>query len=508
MELRDLVDGALEEPTTALVRGDGQTEVAGLTHDSRRVAPGDVFCCVRGGMVDGHDLADTVVAAGAAALVVERFVDVDVPQVLVPDVRAVMGPLAAQVHGRPSSAMKVLGVTGTNGKTTTTFLLEAIGRAAGLVPGVVGTVATRIGGRAVDATLTTPEAPDLQALLARMRDEGVGLVAMEVSSHALSQGRVDGVEFAVAAFLNLSHDHLDYHGSLDAYFAAKERLFDARRARAAAVNVDDERGPGLARRCRDAGIETITFAAGPAQGLRNDADGPDLVALDAAVTPSGIEFVLDGPAVGEARRIRTPLSGSFNVINSLAAAATALGAGLPEEALVEGLAGATPIPGRFEKIERGQEFTALVDYAHTPDALAAVLDAARDLADGQVIVVFGCGGDRDRQKRPAMGRVAGERADVVYVTSDNPRGEDSRDIADEILEGLPGSSDAVVELDRRAAIGLAISRADVGDVVVVAGKGHETGQTIGSEVRPFDDRVVVGEALDALAVRSRRRGSA
>lgn len=505
MELRDLVDGALDEPTTVAVRGDDHVEVMGLTHDSRRVAPGDVFCCVPGATADGHDFAGAAVEAGAAALIVEWFVDIDVPQVLVPDVRAAMGPLAAEVHGRPSAAMKVCGVTGTNGKTTTTFLLESIGRAAGLVPGVVGTVATRIAGRTVDATLTTPEASDLQALLARMRDEGVGLVAMEVSSHALSQGRVDGVEFATSTFLNLSHDHLDYHGSLDAYFAAKARLFEPRRTRAAAVNVGDLRGPGLATRCRDLGIETITFAVGAVP----DVVGPDLVAEDVSVTPSGIEFVLDGPAASEPRRIRTPLSGSFNVTNTLAAAATAFAAGLPEEAVVEGLASAAPVPGRFESVERGQDFAAVVDYAHTPDALAAVLEAGRDLAAGRVIVVFGCGGDRDRQKRPAMGRVAGERADVVYVTSDNPRSEDPRAIVDEILEGVPKRSEAVVELDRRAAIGLAVSEARAGDVVIVAGKGHETGQTIGSEVRPFDDRLVVGEAIETLAAQSSQgRGSA
>lgn len=504
MELRDLVDGALDEPTTVAVRGDGHVEVVGLTHDSRRVAPGDVFCCVPGTTADGHDFAEAAVEAGAAALIVECFLDVDVPQVLVPDVRAAMGPLAAEIHGRPSAAMKVCGVTGTNGKTTTTFLLESIGRAAGLVPGVVGTVATRIAGRTLDATLTTPEAPDLQALLARMRDQGVGLVAMEVSSHALSQGRVDGVEFAAATFLNLSHDHLDYHGSLDAYFAAKAQLFDARRTRAAAVNVGDERGPGLATRCRDVGIETITFAVGAVP----DVGGADLVAQDVSVTSSGIEFVLDGPATGEPCRIRTPLSGSFNVTNALAAAATAFAAGLPEAAVVDGLAHAAPVPGRFESVERGQDFTAVVDYAHTPDALAAVLEAGRELAAGRVMVVFGCGGDRDRQKRPAMGRVAGERADVVYVTSDNPRSEDPRAIVDEILEGVPKSSEAVVELDRRTAIGLAVSEAGPGDVVIVAGKGHETGQTIGSEVRPFEDRRAVGEAIDTLAARSPKgRGS-
>lgn len=500
MELRDLVDGVLDEPTTAMVRGDDHVEVAGLTHDSRRVAPGDVFCCVPGVTTDGHDYAETAVGAGAAALIVERFVDVDVdvPQVLVPDVRAVMGPLAAEVHGRPSAAMTVCGVTGTNGKTTTTFLLESIGRAAGLTPGVVGTVATRIGGRTIDATLTTPAAPDLQALLARMRDEGVGLVAMEVSSHALSQGRVDGVEFAAAAFLNLSHDHLDYHGSMEAYYAAKGLLFDTRRTRAAAVNVGDERGPDLARRCRAAGIETITFAVTPAPV----GEGPDLLALDVSVTSAGIEFLLDGPVTDGSRWIRTPLAGSFNVANALAAAATAIAAGLPGDAVVDGLAAATPAPGRFERVERGQDFTAVVDYAHTPDALAAVLDAARDLTDGRVLVVFGCGGDRDRQKRPAMGRVAGERADVVYVTSDNPRSEDPDAIVEEILEGVPGGTDAVVELDRRSAIAGAVSDAGEGDVVIVAGKGHETGQTVGSEARPFDDRIVVAEAIDARAARS------
>jgi UDP-N-acetylmuramoyl-L-alanyl-D-glutamate--2,6-diaminopimelate ligase len=477
-------------------RGDPEVEITGVTHDTRRVTPGALFCCVPGSTVDGHALAPEAVAAGAAALLVERFVDADVPQARVPDMRAAMGPVAAAFHGHPSRSMRLLGVTGTNGKTTTTWLLDAVGRAAGLVTGLIGTIETRVAGRVVPGTLTTPEATELQALLAVMRDEGAGLVAMEVSSHALAQGRVDGAEFAAAAFLNISRDHLDYHGSMDEYFEAKAALFTPDRVRAAAVHVGDPRGVDLAERCRRAGVATSTFAlADPGD---SDPGSPDVLADDLELLPSGSAFTLCRTESGEAVRIATPLLGRFNVLNGLAAATTALAAGIDLEAVVAGLASPIQVPGRFERVDRGQRFTVAVDYAHTPDALQSALAAARELADGRVLVVFGCGGDRDRGKRPEMGAVAAAGADAVYVTSDNPRTEEPDAIVGEILAGVPSGSTTQVDVDRRTAIRRALTDARAGDVVVVAGKGHEVGQTAGGVVTPFDDRVVVAEELEAL----------
>lgn len=486
VELRDLFDSV----ETLGVRGDDGVDVTGIAHDSRRVTPGDLFCCVPGGHVDGHDFAAAAVAAGAVALLVERVLDLPVPQVWVRHVRDVMGVVADRAYGHPSGALTVVGVTGTNGKTTTTYLLERIAEAAGLVPGVVGTVATRIGGRPAAALLTTPEAPDLHRLLAGMREEEVGLVAMEVSSHALAQGRVDGVEFAAGVFLNLSHDHLDFHGSLDEYYAAKARLFEPHRVRTAAVNIADPRGRDLTVRCREHGIETVTFS-----GV---GEAADVVATPTALDASGTTMTLGGHRFGDQREIRSTLLGSFNAVNVAGAAAGALAAGIPREAIVEGLSSEISVPGRFEPVGDGGRFTVVVDYAHTPDALAHALQAAREVGHGRVLAVFGCGGDRDRDKRPVMGRVASEAADVVYVTSDNPRSEDPRAIIDAIVVGIPDGAAAVVEPDRRVAIARAIAEAEPGDVVVVAGKGHETGQIVGGRMYPFDDRQVVAEELEAL----------
>jgi len=485
VRLHDLV-GAVP---AASLRGDPDVEITGVTHTTDKVVPGVLFCCVPGSRVDGHDLAPEALSAGAAALLVERVLPVDAPQLVVPAVRVAMGPLAAAFHGNPSAAMTVFGVTGTNGKTTTTYVLEAIAGAAGLVPGVIGTVETRIDGVPVPGTLTTPESTDLQALFADMRDRGVGAVAMEVSSHALVQGRVDGTRFAAAGFLNLSHDHLDYHGSLDAYFEAKALLFDPARTGAAAVNLDDERGVELAARCRQAGLALTTFSVDPARGA-------DVWASRLHLAATGTRFVLHGP--GHEAPVASHLVGRFNVANSVAAAAVALAGGLPFDAVAAGLAAPIRVPGRFEPVGEGRPFAVLVDYAHTPDALDQALASAREVTSGRLLVVFGCGGDRDREKRPVMGRVAAERADAVYVTSDNPRSEDPDAIIAAVVDGIPPTTDAVVEADRRAAIRLALADARPGDLVVVAGKGHETGQTIGDTVLPFDDRLVVAEELEAL----------
>jgi len=483
-ELLDSVD-VLE------LRGDPRTEIASVTHDSRAVGPGALFCCVRGSTADGHDHAPAAVAAGAAALLVERPLGLPVAEVRVASVRAAMGPVAAAWFGAPSTKLAVLGVTGTNGKTTTTYVLEAIARAAGIRPGVIGTIGARIAGEPVPGERTTPEAIELQALLARMVDAGVGLAAIEVSSHALVMHRVDGTRFAAACFTNLSHDHLDFHANLEEYFEAKALLFDPARTDAAATNLDDPHGAEIARRAEAAGLTVVGF------GL----DSPEAVVraegLDAG--PGGNRFRLVTP-YGSAD-VDSPLVGRFNASNALAAAATALAAGFDVDPVAAGLSAPVIVPGRMERIEAGQPFPVLVDYAHTPDGLEQVLRAARPLVrDGRLVVVFGCGGDRDRAKRPVMGKTAATLADVIVITSDNPRSEDPMTIIGEVVAGVPSGVYPIVEPDRRRAIALAMAvpgHAE-GDVVVVAGKGHESGQTAGGVTVPFDDRVVCREELARL----------
>jgi len=491
--LHDLLDD-LEVRTHVLeVRGATGIDVRNIVHDSREVRAGDLFCCIPGGHSDGHDHAAPAVAAGAVALVVERMLPLDVPQVRVGSVRGVLGPLCDRFHDHPSRAMRVLGVTGTNGKTSTTYLLEAIARANGDHAGVIGTIEARIDGEPVPLRHTTPEATELQALLARMRDAAVDTVAMEVSSHALDQHRVDGTRFAAVAFTNLTQDHLDYHGTVDAYFDAKARLFDGRFSSRAAVNVDDPRGAELRDRAFANGMQVCTFAV--------DDTAADVQARD--VILRGDETLFDLVDTRRERHgiVKSPLVGRFNVVNALAAAATALSAGLSFEAVLAGLAAPVRVPGRFERVVNGRDITVLVDYAHTPDALASVLTTARTLAGtGRLVVVYGCGGDRDRTKRPQMGAVVARLADVAILTSDNPRSEDPDAIARDVLAGIPDDCAApAVELDRRRAIRRALLDARRGDVVVIAGKGHETGQTAGGVTTPFDDRVVATEELEALA---------
>jgi UDP-N-acetylmuramoyl-L-alanyl-D-glutamate--2,6-diaminopimelate ligase len=484
--LHDLLDGldVLE------VRGSADVGVETVVSDSRASRPGALFACIPGAVTDGHRYAPAAAAAGAVALLVERFVDVEVAQVRVASVRRAVGPLASRVHGEPSRRLRVMGVTGTNGKTTTTYLLDGIARAAGQKTGLIGTVETRVGEVAVPPEHTTPEAPTLQELFSEMLAAGVTSVAMEVSSHALDQHRVDGTHFAVTCFTNLSHDHLDYHHTLEAYFEAKARLFTPQFTDCAAINVDDPHGALLAERARNAGLDVVTFST------RHG----DVHATDVALDRDGARLVLRWPD-GEQAAISTGLIGPFNVENIVGAATTARLAGFGTDAIVAGLGQDALVPGRMERIGTGQPFAVLVDYAHTPDALDRVLAASRSLTDshGRVIAVFGCGGDRDRTKRPLMGAVAGRGADLAILTSDNPRSEAPEAIAEEVLAGAPPTNPPVVELDRRAAIHRALGEARPGDVVVIAGKGHETGQTAGGTTRPFDDRVVAREELEALA---------
>jgi UDP-N-acetylmuramoyl-L-alanyl-D-glutamate--2,6-diaminopimelate ligase len=467
-------------------------DVSSVVSDSRAAGPGSLFCCIRGAVTDGHRFAADAVGAGAVALLVEEWLPLDVPQARVASVRNVLGPLAARFQGEPSFAMRTLGVTGTNGKTTTTYLLESIAAAAGDTTGVIGTVGARIGDQPMPNAHTTPEATELQMMLAAMRDSGVATVAMEVSSHALDQHRVDGTHYTATCFTNLTHDHLDYHGTIDAYFESKARLFTPLFTHRAAVHVGDEHGEELARRAAAKELVVTRFAL--------DHPEADVTARKVEHAPDGTTFEL-AACHGRPVTVRTPLVGPFNVVNALAAASTALLAGFELDAIVAGLAAPTVVPGRMERIDAGQDFTVFVDYAHTPDALEAAIAAARGVAGagGRVIVVFGCGGDRDRAKRPVMGEIAARTADLAIVTSDNPRSEDPVAILDDIVRGVPRRRKVERMLDRRAAIYAAVSAADAGDVVLVAGKGHERGQIVGDRVEPFDDRAVAREAIEARA---------
>jgi UDP-N-acetylmuramoyl-L-alanyl-D-glutamate--2,6-diaminopimelate ligase len=475
------------------VRGDRAVEIRSLEHDSRVVQPGALFCCIPGEQADGHAFAGDAVAAGAVACLVERWLDVPVVQVRVASVRTAVGPLCATFFGRPADAMRVLGVTGTNGKTTTTYLLEAIARGTGERAAIVGTTGVRVGDTELPVAHTTPEATELQALLARLRDDGVATVAMEVSSHALDQHRVDGTHFAAVAFTNLSRDHLDYHRSFAAYLDAKARLFDGSFSRRAAVGIDGEAGRVIASRARAAGVDVVTYA------LDAGADA-DVTAREIELAPDGARYTIADRRGENRYTLRTALVGRFNVANALAAYATATQAGFAAADACDALTSPIVVPGRMESIDRGQPFTVIVDYAHTPDALSAVLAAARDLTEpgGRLLVVYGCGGDRDRGKRPEMGAVAAHAADRAFLTSDNPRSEDPAAIVHDVLAGVADDAPTpVVELDRRAAIEAALADARPGDVVVIAGKGHESGQTALGRTIPFDDRVVAREALEA-----------
>jgi len=474
--LADLVSG-LPDRTIA---GDPGVRVASLAYRSEDALPGTLYFCVPGTKTDGHEFAAEAVRAGAVAVVSERALDVEATQVVVPSVRAAMGPVAAEFYGRPADRMTLVGITGTNGKTTTTYLMESIFRAAGLAPGVIGTTGVRIDGEAEPFPRTTPEAPDLHRLLARMLDRGVGVVAMEVSSHGLDQHRAGGVRFSCGVFTNLTQDHLDYHGTLEEYFLAKARLFDPAVTERAAVNTDSPEGRRLLR----ADLPTLTY------GITEPAD---LQAEEVKTDARGLSF-----RVGELV-VRSRLRGLFNVYNSLAALAAARSIGIDDEASVAGIAALGGVPGRLEPVEAGQDFLVVVDYAHTPDSLENVLRAARPLVDGRVLIAFGAGGDRDRGKRSLMGEVATRLADVTIITSDNPRSEDPLAIISEIEEGAKsGGGRYVIEPDRRAAIRMAVREAGSGDIVIIAGKGHETGQEFADRTIPFDDRVVATEELNGL----------
>jgi len=518
MRLGELTGGATGAGSGRFLLDSGEdVEITGLAYDSRAVEPGQLFFCVSGFRSDGHDYAAQAVQRGAAALVLERPIGgLGVPELRVDSVRAAMAPLAARFYRQPSRELRVVGVTGTNGKTTSAYLVRALLEAGGEQCGLLGTVKSIVGGRERAVQRTTPEAIELQAQLREMLDGGDRACAMEVSSHALSLGRVDAIAFAAALFTNLSRDHLDFHDTMDDYFAAKRRLFhpaDGEPPAVSVVNVADAHGRELAAEID--GVRTFALDA-PA----------DYSASALRCRFDGCSFTLHTP-VGE-RVVELPMPGRFNVANALGALVVAHALGHDLDALVSALERGVLVPGRFEPVEEGQDFAVLVDYAHTPDSLENVLGAARELlgagagagssgSSPRVICVFGAGGDRDRGKRPLMGEVAARLADVVLVTSDNPRSEDPEGIIAEIMDGALGakrgeSSPAARELsaiaDRRAAIAEAIALARPGDVLVIAGKGHEQGQELaGGRKVPFDDVAVAREALGAREQSAARAGA-
>ncbi len=474
MRLRELFD----DPGS----GQEDVEISSMALDDRLVEPGTLFCCVPGFERDGHDFAPSAVKRGAAALLTERTLGLGVPEVVVDDVRAAIAPAAARLNGNPTNALQMVGITGTNGKTTTAFLTRALLEASGSQTGLLGTVEQIIGGRREATARTTPEAIELQRCFAQMVAAADEACVIEVSSHAIALHRSDAIDWNVTAFTNLSREHLDFHGEIEAYFAVKARLLKEAGVRAV-VNIDDQYGRRLAAELSD--VTTIGITS----------DDADLQAESITIDASGSSFTAAGVD------FRVPLPGNFNVLNALCAIAIARALGVENSVIAVALAGAEVAPGRFEPVDEGQPFAAIVDYAHTPDSLENALRTARELTENRLIVVFGAGGDRDSGKREQMGRVASELADLMIVTSDNPRSEEPQVIIDAILAGVAGAGAAEVEIyvDRAEAIAAGVAAAAVGDVVLVAGKGHEQGQQIAhGVVLDFDDRKVLAQAIEGL----------
>jgi UDP-N-acetylmuramoyl-L-alanyl-D-glutamate--2,6-diaminopimelate ligase len=484
-------------------------KVSGFTMDSRAVRPGDLYAAVPGATVHGAQFAADAARLGAVAVLTDEqgaktAVDSGLPLVVVPEVRPVLGRIGAALYGHPAEAMTMLGITGTNGKTTTSFLMEGGLRAAGLRSGIIGTTGTRVGDLAVKSMRTTPEAPALQALLEAMRRDGVAAVAMEVSSHALAYGRTAGIRYKVAAFTNLTQDHLDFHADFEDYFEAKAKLFTPDYTELAVVNIDDPYGVRIAERAASLGVPVWTISPSGSADAGWRAENVDL-------GPDGSGFDLVGPG-GARRRAGVRLPGDFNVANALTAVVSLIGAGVDADAAVAGVAGVAGVPGRIQPIDAGQGFLAIVDYAHTPDAISTLLASLRPVTRGTLRIVVGCGGDRDRAKRPLMGAAAARGADEVVLTNDNPRSEDPLQIlaAAEAgaREALSAGARAEVEVcaDRAEAIARAVGRSEPGDTVVVAGKGHEQGQEIAGVIHPFDDAAVLRAAIQHAAAQQEARG--
>lgn len=473
--LASVVSGSLDTASES-----AGSPILDVTHDSRQVGDdGTLFVAIRGLELDGHLFVPDALGRGAAAVCVDHKLDASVPQLIVDDTRLAIGPLAATIHGNPSRDMTVVGVTGTNGKTTVTHYVESLASSAGIPTGLIGTIHTRIGDVTVSTEHTTPEASDFQRLLARMRDTGTEVVAAEVSSHALELGRVNATRFAVAGFTNLSQDHLDFHGDMKRYLSAKRRLFDEFDIGTAVVNIDDSAGAQIAESFTG---DLLTV------GRKGDCRHSEVRA-----TVEGTTFTLDTPW-GRAS-IMAPVIGRFNLDNVLIAAACSLAAGLVFDDVVGGLTGLAGVPGRYEIVSSRDPFTVIVDYAHTPDGINEAIVAARDLGGNRVIAVVGAGGDRDREKRPLMGAAASS-ADLVVLTSDNPRSESPEEIVAAVATGIDASVTSITELDRREAIRLAVSVATDGDIVLVLGRGHEPSQDIDGRLVAFDDREVAREAIE------------
>ncbi|MEV0965729.1 UDP-N-acetylmuramoyl-L-alanyl-D-glutamate--2,6-diaminopimelate ligase [Streptomyces sp. NPDC049910] len=473
----------------------GSGAVTGITHDSRAVRPGDVYAALPGARLHGADYVAQARDLGAAAILTdpagaERAAGTGLPVLVTGDPRGIMGELAAEIYGRPGRALLQIGITGTSGKTTTAYLVEGGLRGAGRRTGLIGTVEMRIDEERIKSERTTPEATDLQALFAVMRERGVESVAMEVSSHALVLGRVDGCVFDVAVFSNLSPEHMEFHSGMEDYFQAKAQLFTPARARRGVVNLDDEYGQRLVG---ESSIPVVTFSAEGHPDADWRADGVE-------VGPLGSTFTAVGPE-GERVRAKAPLPGPFNVANTLAAIVALAVAGIDPQTAADGVAAVPGVPGRLERVDAGQPYLAVVDYAHKTDAVESVLRSLRKVTEGRLHIVLGCGGDRDRTKRGPMGAAAARYADTAVLTSDNPRSEDPLAILAAMLAGaaeVPAHKrgDVLVEEDRAAAIAAAVARAAPGDTVLIAGKGHEQGQDIAGVVRPFDDRRVLREAIE------------
>ncbi len=513
------LDDLLAEVAGRRLYGSATSDITSLCYRSDEAVPGSLFFCVPGFKNDGHDFARQAVDQGAVALCVERRLDLAVAQVLVPSVRHAMGPMASAFFGHPSERLLTVGITGTNGKTTSAFLTAHLLDRAGARAGLMGTVERRMGGRTLPAGRTTPEALDIQRDLAQMVDAGDKAAVMEISSHALDLGRTLGLRFAALAFTNLTQDHLDYHKTIEEYFAAKSLLFLDEAYRTGeptcVINVDDPYGLELALKLPRQSVLGVSTsdtvgAWGPAElewsdySVQRDGTRGTLVirgkalayVRDAPTMPTGAQG--DSGHSGLRLPVATPLLGEFNVANTLTALGLGLALGLDLSRMLAGLKDFGGVPGRMEVVEAGQDFLVLVDYAHTPDSIRNALETARGFTEGRLIALVGCGGDRDKSKRPLMGREAEKASDLLYVTSDNPRSEDPLAIIEEVLAGLESPSRAIVEPDRRRAIAGALAEARRGDVVVILGKGHESGQETAGRIVPFDDRQVAREELTAM----------
>lgn len=482
MKLSELARECARE--TLEIRGDGEVAVPFI--NSREKQKNGLFFCISGARFDAHDFAAQAMENGASALVVERFLPLDIPQLRVRNVREALGPMCAALYGHPADGVKMIGITGTKGKTTSSYLIKAILEAAGMKVGLIGTTGNMIGGTFIHGDMTTPEAHHLQGLLRRMADEKVDAVVMEVSAHAIDMHRIDGILYDVGCYTNLSQDHLDYFETMERYFEAKKAFFTPRYIRQAALNVDEETS---LRIMRDIAVPYLRY------GISTNAE---LYARDIEISENGVTFRICVLEQGE-RTVHLQMTGIFNVYNALTAAAASLALGIGLDEIVRGLESVRAVPGRAEMLETHTPYKVLLDYSHSPEALESILTAVRDFTRGRVIALFGCGGDRDHGKRPMMGEIGGKLADYCILTSDNPRNEDPMAILAAIEEGIRHTDGEYTVIEnRREAIRYALNMAREGDLVVLAGKGHETYQEIRGVKRPFDEKVIVRELLEEM----------